>query len=69
MKAKDLSAMTPSEVAAQMLEWFPYLRDLNHPTRYRSKEDREREIQYGAGNDHFKWWIEQNRIDAMRRGE
>jgi hypothetical protein len=41
----------------------------NAQRRVVTKAEREREIQFGAGNEHAQWWVEQNRLDAMRRGE
>jgi hypothetical protein len=57
------------DMEALLRRCFPYLFDRTHPTRYRTKAEREREIQFGAGNEHAQWWAEQNRLDAMRRGE
>ena len=65
---KNLTEMTKSELTAQMEDWFPWLKD-PLPYQPRMKDERERELQFGAGNDYFLWWIEQNRLDAMRRGE
>lgn len=67
---KNLSDMTKQEVAEQMMEWFPWLKEpMPYQPRLLSKEQKEARLQFEANDEQIRWWIEQNRFDAMRRGE
>lgn len=43
-------------------------RSPNKP-RPKTRAQIEYELQNAAADEHLRWWIEQNRLDAMRRGE
>jgi hypothetical protein len=67
---KDLSKMSRAEVLEFLIECFPWLSNPEKPRYpFKTKEQREREIQFGAGDEHQQWWIEQNRLDSLRRWE
>lgn len=67
---KELTGMTPKEVAEQMMEWFPWLKEpMPYQPRIRSKEEKESEFQWKDWRSDMQWWVEQNRLDAMRRGD
>lgn len=35
----------------------------------KTKAQIEYQLQHGAADEHLQWWIEQNRLDAMRTHE
>lgn len=65
---KSAKDMTDEEFKELVKSLFPALAEPLKPN-LKTKEQRERDLQFGACNEHLQWWIEQNRLDAMRRGE
>jgi len=65
---KSAKDMTDDEFKELVKSLFPALAEPLKP-RLKTKEQREREIQFGAGDEHQQWWIEQNRLDSLRRWE
>lgn len=56
---KDLCAMTPNEVAAQMLEWFPFLtKKIPRQALALSKEEKESRVQWGDIQADMQAWVD-----------